>query len=92
MEKRTYPRVKFLKAGTYEISNLMGASGTFDAEILDMSHGGACIRTSRVLESGRVIRLNVDLKDADIRIPCIAEVVWSRSENSDYRVGLQFLI
>lgn len=90
MDKRTHSRTKVSKKSSYEVSS-SGRTEAHLAEILDISRGGACIRTERSLESGNVIRLKLDLMDNDIQIPCIAEVRWARSDNSKYMVGLEFL-
>lgn len=91
-EKRFYSRIKILKPTTFETNTAKGEVERLDAEILDISAGGACIKTLRSLEAGRVIKLKLELKDADIYAPCIAEVMWAKPDNRKYKVGLQFLI
>ncbi len=92
MKERKFTRVKIDKKGVYEVNTLEGRAEVLNADILDVSPAGACIRTKRELGSGVVVRLKLELKDAAIPIPCIAEVVWSRPDNKLYRAGLQFLI
>lgn len=62
-----------------------------DAEIVDLSAGGACIRTSRTLEPGSRITFALNLKDIGEEVAFEAEVRWVRREDSKNLIGIKFL-
>lgn len=91
MNTRVSPRKNILRTATYEINSMEGGVEMLGTEILNVSAGGACIKTSREIKPGRVISLRLEVKDAGIEVPCIAEVRWAKPCNNEYTIGLQFL-
>lgn len=91
MEKRLHPRTELQKRSVFEVDTLKGITETVDARIINLSARGACISTSRTVQPGKVIRLKLELKDAEVHLPCIAEVRWANPVNNECQLGLQFL-
>lgn len=91
MKKRTFERKLYARAGSYEVSTPDGGLESLEAEFLNISSGGVCIRTRKAHRPGSVLMLRLDIQEAGIQVPCIAEVRWAEEENSLYKVGLQFL-
>lgn len=60
-------------------------------EILDMSAEGACVRSERHYDAGKVVLFELDLKDAGEQISFKAEVRWAKPMDNEYLIGLKFL-
>jgi c-di-GMP-binding flagellar brake protein YcgR len=90
-EKRLYPRTELLKPITYDVGISMSRLETFDAELLNISNGGACIITERGYGPGRVLKLRIPHEGTDGLVPRLAEVRWSDFFESRFKMGLKFL-
>lgn len=91
MEKRLHDRIAVLKSIKYDVGVSKSKLETYDAELLNISSGGACIMTERVFRPGRVIRLRFPLKGSERWLPRLAEVKWVEPALGNLRMGLQFL-
>ncbi len=88
MKKRAFPRTEYNRKGLCETGQ--GAE-VFEAEIINLSPAGACIKAERDLAPGTIVRLLLTIKDTVIQYPCLAEVKWAR-EGRGCTAGLEFLI
>lgn len=77
MEKRLHPRTKVFKPVKCSCEG-------GECEVLDISVGGACVRTDSAYEPGSIIRLNLSP-------PRLATVRWANSIYGRFMVGMQFL-
>jgi hypothetical protein len=97
-EQRIHSRREFLKDLTYEIFKPSWRNENFDARILDISRGGACVLAEGVHEPGIVLNLSPHPRGmrADIQVPSLAQVRWispvlERPRKARFRIGLQFI-
>lgn len=58
---------------------------------VDISSGGLGVTTSGALRKGDVLKLNLAVSDMQVTLPILAEVMWLRQVDGEYRAGLQFL-
>jgi c-di-GMP-binding flagellar brake protein YcgR len=91
-DRRIKPRNTYLKPIQYEVSTPMRDQEVLDAELFDISAGGACIITGEAYEKGTVVNLKLPLQGTDMMIPSLAEVRWTGPTDSKFKTGLQFLI
>jgi hypothetical protein len=91
-EKRIHPRKKYLKPVQYEIGAPMRKIEAVDAELLDISAGGACIMTDRAYRRGKVVRLRLPLNGTDILVPSLAKVRWVSPTDGRFKMGLKFFM
>lgn len=84
MEKRVNPRLRL--EGESD-----GKARRKGVEVVDLSSTGACIRTQKPYDPGKVINLDLNLADAGEEVSFLAKVCWSRPERSAYLVGLEFV-
>jgi hypothetical protein len=89
MDKRSQKRMNLV--GDAPLGDLEHLSAGADVEVIDLSAGGACIRTTRSLEPGKRIAFSLNLKDADEEVFFEAVVQWVRQEDSLNLVGLKFV-
>ncbi len=97
-EQRIHSRIEFLKDLTYEIFKPSWRNENFDASVLDISRGGACVLAEGVHEPGTVLHLCPPPRGmrADIQVPSLAQVrwispVWERPRKARFKIGLQFI-
>lgn len=90
-ERRQYPRTELLKPVRCEVNSPIRGVQAVDAQMVDISKGGACISAEVPQEEGRVVRLWVSVHSTDVEIPSLAEVMWEKEDEDGYRTGLQFL-
>jgi hypothetical protein len=87
-EKRIHPRTKYLKPIGAPIRKIEA----IDAELLDISAGGACIMTDRAYRRGKVVRLRLPLNGTDILVPSLAKVSWVSPTDGRFKMGLKFFM
>ncbi len=75
----------------FEVNSFDQSTEPVDAELVDVSSAGACIKCEKILDPGRVITIWMDLKYTEVQVPCIAEVRWAKAINNKFKMGLQFL-
>ncbi len=75
----------------FEVNSFDQNTEPVDAELVDVSQAGACIKCEKILDPGRVITIWMDLKYTEVQVPCIAEVRWAKAVNNKFKMGLQFL-
>jgi hypothetical protein len=75
----------------FEVNSFDQNTEPVDAELVDVSSAGACIKCEKILDPGRVITIWMDLKYTEVQVPCIAEVRWAKAINNKFKMGLQFL-
>jgi Tfp pilus assembly protein PilZ len=75
------------------------ASGTetarrahYRAHCLDISQGGLGFSTAHELGEGEVVKLSLPLRDFEVTLPVLAEVLWVKPAERHYRVGVRYLI
>lgn len=97
-EQRIHTRREFLKDLTYEIFKPSWRNENFDARILDISRGGACVLAEGVHEPGTVLNICPHPRGAKtgIQVPTLAQVrwispVWERPRKARFKIGLQFI-
>ncbi len=91
MLDRGYPRMPVQHASWFEVNTFNQETEPVDAELVNVSPAGACIKCEKILDPGRVITIWMDLKYTDVQVPCIAEVRWAKAVNNKFKMGLQFL-
>ncbi len=91
MLDRAYPRTSLRRTSWFEVNSFDQNTEPVDAELIDISSAGACIKCEKILDPGRVITIWMDIRGADVQVPCIAEVRWSKAVNNQFKMGLQFL-
>ncbi len=89
MDKRSQKRMNLV--GDTPLGDPEHLSQGADVEVIDLSAGGACIRTSKSLNPGRRIAFSLNLKDAGEEVFFEAVVQWVRQEDSLNLVGLKFI-
>lgn len=57
----------------------------------DISHQGLGLTTDCLLKEGNVLKLYFPLSELGTALPLYAKVMWSRSADSNFRAGLQFI-
>lgn len=62
-----------------------------DGTTVDISSGGLGMITAGMLGLGEVLKLNLAVSGMQVTLPLLAEVMWLRKMNGEYRAGLQFL-
>jgi Tfp pilus assembly protein PilZ len=62
------------------------------AHCLNISQGGLGFSTGRELREREVVKLSFPLKDFDISLPVLAEVLWVKPAERRYRVGVRYLV
>ena len=94
MEKRIHPRRGILRPVVFDVNTVNGEVESVDAEMLDISAGGLCIKADKIIEPGKVVRLKVSLDGMGVHVPSIAEVKWAGSAEGrdEFEMGLQFLV
>jgi len=88
---RSYPRTLLNTTSWFEVNSFDRSTEPVDADVVDVSSAGACIRSEKVLDPGRVITLWLELKHTEVQVPCIAEVRWVKPVKNQFKMGLQFL-
>jgi len=88
---RSYPRTPLNTPSWFEVNSFDRNCEPIDADVVDVSSAGACIRSEKVLDPGRVITLWLDIKNTEVQVPCIAEVRWVKPVKNQFKMGLQFL-
>jgi len=61
----------------------------------NMSQGGICLLTSRAIKKSAVVRCEIALNDAPIKLPTLMHVCWTKKQvlqEESYLSGLEFLI
>jgi hypothetical protein len=94
-EKRIQHRTELLQSITYDIVMPMRRIETIktvDADLLNISNSGVCIKTKWANETGSVVRLKLPHHGTDILVPSLAEVKWVSPANDKFKMGLQFLM
>ena len=79
---------------TFEMSGVLDGrlrNTTVRGLCRDVSSVGMGIVTPQPLREGDVLKLHVPLRAVRADLPVYAEVVWSRSDNGNFRSGLRFL-
>ncbi|MEW6608380.1 MAG: PilZ domain-containing protein [bacterium] len=63
-------------------------------DAIDISDSGMRINISRTaLRKGAMIKMQIPMPDAYVRIPVLAEVIWLKEKKPEiYQVGLKFLL
>lgn len=59
---------------------------------LDISSGGLGLATSRALQVGEVVKLEIAFNGGGVILPVFSEVVWCRGDGEGARAGLRFLM
>jgi c-di-GMP-binding flagellar brake protein YcgR len=90
-EKRSYQRREVFRHVTYEASSPAQKTNAIDAEIQNISTGGACIVTGKAQNPGSVVMLMRPLKHINLMVPSLAEVMWAVRVDGEFRLGLQFI-
>jgi hypothetical protein len=89
-EKRKHQRRALSMNITCEIGTPFPTDEAVDAQTLNVSTDGVCIKTEKALESGRVVMLKCPDLVKDMPIPRLAEVRWVATDKGVYRMGLRF--
>ena len=98
-ERRAYPRVEMRVPVKYRVIADL-ASPAFDkimAEVVEqnsinISAGGACIRTDEPVSQDTVLLLMFEIPGTDAPVKTMARVAWCEDEGAaGYKVGLQYL-
>ncbi len=58
---------------------------------IDISETGLGMSSSYSLKKAQVVKLYLPLYEKDMPLPVFAEVMWSKADNSYFRIGLRFL-
>jgi hypothetical protein len=58
---------------------------------LDINSHGLGLVTDLSLQKGDVVKIRLPAQAEGTFLPVFSQVVWALKENSEYRVGLQFL-
>ena len=64
----------------------------YRAHCLNISQGGLGFSTAHALSEREVVKLSLPLRDFDITLPVLAEVLWVKPANRHYKVGVRYLI
>ncbi len=62
-----------------------------DAEILDVSSGGASIVTDSYQKPGDFMKIKLPSPGTDKLVPRLTEVIWAAPVNGKYKMGLLFV-
>ena len=95
-EKRAHPRHSFKESGaTVPFSTIKGTKKNgkpVQAQVLDISQGGACLRGDHRLKDDDVVRCDLSLPGIPVSLPTLMRVRWTRKLQEGYMIGMQFLI
>ena len=58
---------------------------------VDISSCGLGIKTRYALEEGSVLKFYIPIREVEVTIPVLAQVMWSMPANDHFRVGVRFL-
>lgn len=58
---------------------------------VDISETGLGMASNHALKKAQVVKLYLPLAEKDMPLPVFAEVMWSKADNSYFRIGLRFL-
>lgn len=89
LARRTYAHpigieLKRVESGRWE--NVQGRS-----QGVDLSAGGFCFLTEIPMKDGDVLKATLPVLPPDTAVPVFSRVQWTRREDDQYRVGVQFL-
>ena len=93
-QKRIFDRKLFDQPVSFEISMINGAVKNIrqNGIAMDISNGGLGLKTDHALPEGSVLKFNIPIKEVEITIPVLAEVMWSKPADDHFRAGLRFLM
>lgn len=94
-EKRSQNRIRVRQPLNFELTAF--GSGRLSNTLeqgrgVDLSVGGMGMTTSFPLNAGQIVRLVTPTAGAEPSLPVLTEVMWSRFDNGEFRVGLRFLL
>ena len=98
-EQRLHSRREFSKDVAYEIFKPSWRNESFNARVMDISRGGACIIAEGVHEPGIVLHIWPHPQrsmSSEKKGPTLAQVrwvapIWERPKKAKFRLGLQFI-
>ncbi|HDQ26065.1 MAG TPA: PilZ domain-containing protein [bacterium] len=61
------------------------------SEIINISRGGVCLGVKKLIEKGKVMRLNLPPENGFGGINTFCEVAWCRKEAGEYKAGVSFM-
>jgi Tfp pilus assembly protein PilZ len=64
----------------------------YRAHCLNISQGGLGFSTTHELGEREVVKLSLPLRDFEITLPVLAEVLWVKPAERHYKVGVRYLI
>jgi len=96
-ERRLFARIRFaspLNARVAPIGKTLATRHVLRARTENISAGGLCIRTQKLLNSSSLVRCELRLPGTPVHVPFLAQARWvqKRSGVRPYRVGLQFVV
>ena len=97
-ERRRHPRhlVQAVSGGKRIVLTLPGKGhrAGLRGKILNMSAGGLCLLSERVVEQNQVLRCQIPLRELPVPIPTLLQVRWIHRPTGShtYRLGLRFLL
>lgn len=87
-EKRKFVRIDLCIEVTYEILPMFIGKG----EGKNLSEGGLCFLTEKVLENNTALLLKFNLPDSEnTHIECTGRVIWQKIGDTGYLTGIEFL-
>lgn len=88
-ELRLVSRMPFSQSVDFELT---GGIIQGNGRGLDISFRGLGLISDIPLAAGEILKLNLSSHPNGISIPVFSEVRWAKSEENQYRVGVQFLL
>lgn len=76
-------------------SGKKGKAVAVSGRIQNISQGGVCLITSRPIEKSSIVRCEIALGDAPLRVSTIMQVRWTKKQRVQpecYLSGLEFLL
>jgi len=93
-EKRRIVRNSFLQKISLQVTREMEGRLEFlegSGYGIDINSHGLGLKANLPLLKGDVVKAQIPSMSEGTFLPVLSQVVWSRKENSEFRVGLRFL-
>lgn len=93
MERRKFPRYE----SAFEVEYTTEGTAAIESYSIskNISRGGICIRVSRIVQTGDILKLNIDPKDDKGPVSAVGRVVWKKDTEKNPAVletdaGIEF--
>jgi len=94
LHERFFDRKKFDQPVLFEINTMEEALKNVRQTgiAIDISDGGLGLKTDFPIAEQSVLKFHIPVKEMEITLPVFAQVMWTKSDKSQFRSGLRFLI